>query len=511
MEHYLYGFTIHSIQSYIFQTNKLKEIAGASELVEQICTTLFAKMIGKDFDDLQDDKLAIRNAAGNIRYIFTDEAICRRVVKYFPKLIFETAPGITFSQAVVKIMEPPSSSDFGLLEKKLTAQRNNPMRPIDLGFVAIKRSPRTGLPSVEKKIVLGEIVNNDQSTKLKQNIIDNHKTTNRVNFAFFGKEIKDDLIPIDIEKITSSKNQDYSWLAIIHADGNNMGQALQNMGNEVDGSKSYSLVSKKFSFILDQSTKTSAHNAYLKTIDGVILNLKDKIPFRPIIIGGDDLTIICRADLALTFTKAYLEEFEEQTRLNFSETNLNSLKNGLTACAGIAFIKVNYPFHYAVNLAEELCSYAKKIAKSKVASNSLTPSCLLFHKVQDSFVESYNDIIERELTAQTSLCRFDFGPYYTSEKMGSLSIQKLFENVDHFDCKEGNAIKSGLRQWLTDLHYNKDAAKQRMNRLLSVGNSGILDDLGLKNTKGIIDDKSPVYDWLTISSINQNSNNDEDN
>ena len=63
MKHYLYGFTIHSIQDYIFQTNKLKEIAGASELVEQICTTMFAKMICKDFDELRDDPDAIRNAA----------------------------------------------------------------------------------------------------------------------------------------------------------------------------------------------------------------------------------------------------------------------------------------------------------------------------------------------------------------------------------------------------------------------------------------------------------------
>ncbi len=30
MKNYLYGFTIYSIQGYIFQTNKLKEIAGTS-------------------------------------------------------------------------------------------------------------------------------------------------------------------------------------------------------------------------------------------------------------------------------------------------------------------------------------------------------------------------------------------------------------------------------------------------------------------------------------------------
>ncbi len=39
---YLYGAAVQGIQGFIFQTNKLKEIAGASEMVEQICTNEFA-------------------------------------------------------------------------------------------------------------------------------------------------------------------------------------------------------------------------------------------------------------------------------------------------------------------------------------------------------------------------------------------------------------------------------------------------------------------------------------
>jgi len=40
-----------------------------------------------------------------------------------------------------------------------------------------------------------------------------------------------------------------------------------------------------------------------------------------------------------------------------------------------------------------------------------------------------------------------------------------------------------------------------MERLLSVGNEAILNKLGLITNKGIVDGKSPVYDWLTILSI----------
>ena len=38
MNKYLYGASVQGIQQFIFQTNELKDIVGASELVEFICT-----------------------------------------------------------------------------------------------------------------------------------------------------------------------------------------------------------------------------------------------------------------------------------------------------------------------------------------------------------------------------------------------------------------------------------------------------------------------------------------
>ena len=47
MAQYLYGAAVQGIQSFIFQTNKLRDIVGASELVNQICTELFEDVAGK--------------------------------------------------------------------------------------------------------------------------------------------------------------------------------------------------------------------------------------------------------------------------------------------------------------------------------------------------------------------------------------------------------------------------------------------------------------------------------
>lgn len=109
MSKYLYGAAVQGIQNFIFQTNTLREIVGASELVEEICTKLFAEQLGSE--DLENDDNAILNAAGNIKYLFDDENQCRKVFREFPKRVLETAPGITISQAVVEVKDNETLKD----------------------------------------------------------------------------------------------------------------------------------------------------------------------------------------------------------------------------------------------------------------------------------------------------------------------------------------------------------------------------------------------------------------
>ena len=103
MEKYLYGAAVQGIQNFIFQTNELQDIVGASELVEQICTT--------DFEEFGVGGESVVNAAGNIKYIFEDKETCAKAVLKFPKKVMEKAPGITISQAVVKM--DGEFADFG--------------------------------------------------------------------------------------------------------------------------------------------------------------------------------------------------------------------------------------------------------------------------------------------------------------------------------------------------------------------------------------------------------------
>ncbi len=106
------------------------------------------------------------------------------------------------------------------------------------------------------------------------------------------------------------------------------------------------------------------------------------MPVLPLVLGGDDLTVICAGSISLAFTEAYLTAFEEVTRAS------ELLGGGLTACAGVAVVKPHFPFSAAYDLAEELTKEAKKTVKRYAPRSSGQPrpraSAFSFHVQYDS-------------------------------------------------------------------------------------------------------------------------------
>lgn len=509
-ERFLYGASVQGIQSFIFQTNKLKDIVGASELVEEICTSLFAQITYRtpeiDYkqakEDLQLDKNAILNAAGNIKYIFEKKEDCEYVVKIFPKIVSEFAPGITVSQAVVKM----GNGDFGFavneLEDRLGAQRNKQMRSSTLGMMGILQSRQTGLPVVLHK--KGEHFDAGTRAKLFEDPSGQRRrtTVNLCKKAFGLNELSEKQIAYNIEDITDKND----WIAIIHADGNGLGQVVQKIGKNAEQFKT-------FSEKLEIATTNAAISAYNSVKDK--FKAEERIPIRPVVLGGDDLTVICRADLALDYTATFIDEFEKQTQEELGEILVENnvftegeIKNRLTACAGIAYIKSSFPFYYGYELAETLCSRAKKDTKDNENIKlgiELPQSCLMFHKVQDSFTENFNEISKRELQPQKDIS-FEFGPYYIKEKNNRWKVEDLQDKVGKLNDKEGNAVKSHLRNWMSLLFDNNEMAIQKLERLKSMTKIKEYVNEVTKGTERIVDKKPinviPAYDILAIHTIN---------
>ena len=236
---------------------------------------------------------------------------------------------------------------------------------------------------------------------------------------------------------------------------------------------------------------------------------------RPIVLSGDDHTLICRADLALEYVKAFIGNFEKQTKellgndaSNQPEGNLlqgvfKGGENFLTACAGIAFIKSSYPFYYGYQLAEALCDKAKKNTKALYNANdgNLPASCLMFHKVQDSFITSYDDIVKRELTPQSSVS-FEYGPYYINvEPLNRWTVDYLVGKSLELENEDMRPVKTGLRNWLSLVHIDMGMALQRLDRLKYIsGKDSYINEVIKPREDG---DKKiyPIYDILSINAV----------
>ena len=92
---YLYGAAVQGIQSFIFQTNKLREIVGASELVEEICTSKFKDLFGQ-VGITYNEGNCILHAAGNIKYIFETKEECEKIVTLLVGMQNDSATSIIF-------------------------------------------------------------------------------------------------------------------------------------------------------------------------------------------------------------------------------------------------------------------------------------------------------------------------------------------------------------------------------------------------------------------------------
>lgn len=460
---YLYGASVQGIQGFIFKTNKLSDIVGASELVEKICTRLFLNVF---FDERQIknneyeewlETHRIISAAGNVKYTLNEDE-CKKAVMNFPRMAMTAAPGITVSQAVVSYDNRDFGDAVNELEAKLREQRNRPAKSLTTGLLGMNRSRTTGLPIR----LFADGGKNDASTYAKY-IAQDLRILSTKSFLGSGREDeleKEGKIAYDISKITSKND----WIAVIHADGNSLGQVVQHVGHKKD---EYS----KFSQALDAATIHAANDAYQKVrpADGWHVT----IPIRPVVLGGDDMTVIIRGDLAIDYVNEYIKKFEKYTGEGDLGDIIKSNKvfsdgtNHLSACAGVAFIKSSYPFYYGYQLAEELCTAAKSVVKKDLHGGDPVRSCLMFHKIQDSYISSYSDIIKRELSPKDGPS-LQFGPYFINNEAteGFISIDTLQTFCEELSSLEG--VRTGVRQWLTLLHDGNGSASQHLDRLKDI-------------------------------------------
>ncbi|MBW2166969.1 MAG: hypothetical protein JRG74_13000, partial [Deltaproteobacteria bacterium] len=373
-----------SIQKYIFQSNKLKDNLGASFLIEKIYKEYLkdavCEVFGKPFDinawEKKPEEIKINKGdpfevgyigGGSAFLLFTEEPKAKEFIKTWTKLLLIYAPGVMTGVAMSKFDH--EKENFSQEREKLfdELQKNKS-----------QHIPETLLP---RHGITAECSRSGLSMDIWNNTVDSYVSAGSNAVIKASKPAEDDInkkkyakilepdfcFTNELDRLGRISGED-SHIAIVHIDGNSMGERFKDAKTLVyirELSKSVAKATKSaFVDLLGCIKKNYVPIMESLGFDDDSKDSKLKyprndnnckiLPILPVILGGDDITFICDGKLGLYFSKIFLKAFESQPVHDGKK---------LTACAGVAIIKTRYPFYRGYRLAEELCGNAKKASR----------------------------------------------------------------------------------------------------------------------------------------------------
>ena len=335
----------------------------------------------------------------------------------------------------------------------------------------------SGLPAREEHTDKGESVRASAVALAKHRALDRWSSRART-LGFDDAEVVD-----SVKKLERHFDDKARKWAVIHADGNGLGRIFQSFADKADEHRQailqsggeisppnvhYARTLCEFSIAIDEATRAAFSEA-LSVFGAAGEGQEGKfVPVVPIILGGDDLTAITDANKALKFTAEFLRKYEEKTRDSAIISALTD-KQGLSACAGVAIIGKNYPFHHAYDLAEALIGSAKSIKRHgggsaldfHVLFDSLTPNLEharrcggnpAYRLTMKPYVVSSRASSDED-QAWAALRQWDglseavdtLGKSISADKLSTRALQRVRESLQR-DCEAGSADYISMRQ-----------------------------------------------------------------
>lgn len=468
------------IQKYIFGSNRLKENVAGSYLVN-LATDDWVKCCLKQLGNVYIPKCnpsqtephinenpeimaeLIYSGGGNTFLLFrdTEDNYARKFTEAWSKKILIEAPELNVEiahqsfECNKRLLRDVIKND--LIKGKLDIHKRNP-RPSAplLGLGVTVSCISTGLVAVETREIDGmarpisrEVVKkldkiNDANGELRKILFDDRKPRKR-------KEQYD--IPLDVDDLGRSENES-SYIAVVHIDGNRMGQRFEEYGKSQSDNREFIIAMRKLSWGVSEASRKALEavgHAVIKLVDEEKFEIKNNyLPFRPIVYGGDDVTFVCDGRLGLSLAVKFLEKFEEFTQ------ELPDGQGKATACAGIAIVKTHYPFSRAYALSESLCSQAKQWIKQETNDYEKPLfSALDWHIAASGLLGSIGEIRDREYRVQI--------PDLDKPKPASLTMRPMRSHP----CPNQWRTWAGFTQVVNDFNTHKDW-KDRRNKVMAL-------------------------------------------
>lgn len=480
-----------SIQKYVFSSNQLKENLGASYLLKSV----YEDVLSEAAKSVTIAKVGYIGG-GNALLFFKGREEARVFVKQWTLILLVKTPGLTTAVAISDDGIPESDLDD---EKKFKEFKDKLFHKLVLN--KNRKQPRVTLPSHG---ITSECVSTGLSAEVwwgSEKDEEDRKYYSCVAFAKmsasdeanreFKKIYKKDFA-LDFDELGGSNDKD-SHIAIVHIDGNGMGDRFSECST-LKGTK-------ELSKAVEQATVKSLKKL-IEVIESRIAK-KDlpiepcnRFPLRPIIVGGDDITFVCDGRVGLYFAKIFVEEFQRHQMPD---------DEGLSACAGVAITKLKYPFSRGYALAEQLC----KSAKAKRREENDNGSWIDFHISYGGISEDIDSLRKREY--ETLHGNLLLRPY----KIQDTSINSFDEAIARVSKLRENEFPNSKLKELREVLYQSDDQRKSFSTILKSTEYSLPDDsagrFSINFFAGVNGkDKTPYFDMIELMELYPNIK-EEDN
>lgn len=453
-------YDVRGIQSYIFRTNAVKEIVGASSIVSNLIINELKNAInffidnGKlseneivldwekqtefQFEKNKDVKIEVLYyGGGNLVVVFRTEELCKKISTFMSKNIMQNAYGLSLVYAYVDKTDNYNEDWFALKTKLSEIKAVTPLN-----------KPAGIIP----------IVQYDSLTSKPLSKVYNNK---KVTFEAYQKlkryeklqQEKSDYIK-EFDKMRTSNEE--GLIAIVHIDGNSMGMNIREIMAEA---KTYNQAVERMRKISNDIHEVFEEKA-IKVVKEKILEIcklhdikasEHELPFRPLIQAGDDITFVCNERIALDIVEEYIKAI--RTGYMYNENYKFS------ACAGIAIIHSHYPFYKGYNVAEECCKTSKTRAKTEGMIDGKIGNFVDFEYCYSGTITDLDESRKENYTTieGLNLLKKPYGIYEESENLNEeqkeFSLDKFKNNLKVF-----KGISRGVAKLFRDTYYESETS-----------------------------------------------------
>ena len=322
-------------QEYIFGSKKLKENARRSaEIAYVTSNSFFERAAGSEL--YQEKNNFVYSGGGHTVLVFDTREAAWAFVRKVTETAMREFAGLEMFAKLVGPEEYKDCHTPGEILKELSKQLEQKKSRRKEAF----RYTAFGIEALDSENYTPVAL--DRTSRKNLNI----KLLDPPEGWYFPEDFKDLVYDTYEEKQMS---RDDNFLAVIHIDGNAMGARVDKIYQKEKESwegccKSLREFSTKIQHDFEQ--------AFLEMVQELLKqNLSSNIlPVRPVILAGDDVCFVTAGCIGLECARIFLEKL--------SEKEING--ENYSACAGVAMVHRKYPFYLAYDLAEELCSSAKK-------------------------------------------------------------------------------------------------------------------------------------------------------